>query len=168
MTAPSYLCSLCILSYLTVAALSTIHREVTVTLCSSVDIQCSDKPWNMTISVIWSVVPRKGERCTIGSATGSRFVDTCQDGKTQRNTNGGVPYLHIPHIGFKDEGIYTCNAKFKKGSFRINTSISIKEKEENTVVTCYGTSSLEPYLPATSVAPLSTQMFCIKEVKSGT
>ncbi|KAI1899876.1 hypothetical protein AGOR_G00066280 [Albula goreensis] len=135
MTDRSYLCSIFVFTYLTVAALATISladKAIKVPLGRTVDIYCSNKPWNVTMSVIWTVTPVRGKKCTIGSAIESRFVDTCQDGKIQRDTPDGIPYLHIPRVRLKDEGIYLCTATYFKGSYQLRTRLSVKEVEETT------------------------------------
>ncbi|KAJ8350804.1 hypothetical protein SKAU_G00259340 [Synaphobranchus kaupii] len=173
MAAPSFLCGPCVFVQLILLPLSTtgrVDRHVTATLGSGLRLTCSTKPWSETISAIWEVDLKTGGKCTVGTGPRSRFVDTCQDGKTQLDTPDGVPYLHIPDIQLKDEGIYSCLARLKKGLFRLKTRVTIeattealiphKIKEEG--ITVKG----KHY--ASSVAPesQSSQMFCIKEVKS--
>ncbi|KAM8749501.1 cell surface glycoprotein CD200 receptor 1-B-like isoform 1-T1 [Acanthopagrus schlegelii] len=110
---------------------------------SDVDLTCSNKTWNETLYVIWTIQLKYRNECQISSDDGGRGVDTCNDGKSLTYTSSTQSYLHIPDFTNGDEGVYKCESVYKGGSerYEINVAITVPprtsvwfEQQDNKVV----------------------------------
>ncbi|CAI5655800.1 unnamed protein product [Oreochromis niloticus] len=79
--------------------------------------------WNETFYVIWKI-KLINKTCEINFDSYGRNSDTCNDGKSLRNTSSAQPYLHIPKFSEDDVGIYTCEFAYRGGS--TNCEIHVK------------------------------------------
>ncbi|XP_061925030.1 cell surface glycoprotein CD200 receptor 1 isoform X1 [Entelurus aequoreus] len=91
---------------------------------SEVKLNCSDKSWREMIYVIWNL-ELLHKQCKIASTVDGQPENTCNDGKTLRNTSQAQQYLHIPHFSSDDVGLYKCELAFNGGSKTCNISVSI-------------------------------------------
>lgn len=90
---------------------------------SDANLTCSNKMWNETFYVIWKI-KLINKTCEINFDSYGRNSDTCNDGKSLRNTSSAQPYLHIPKFSEDDVGIYTCEFAYRGGS--TNCEIHVK------------------------------------------
>ncbi|XP_068457860.1 cell surface glycoprotein CD200 receptor 1 [Clinocottus analis] len=112
---------------------------------SQVKLTCSSKTWNETMFVVWSITLKTKETCTIAFNNGSG-VDTCNDGKSLRNTSSFSSYLHIPNFSDNDEGLYKCESVYTGGNdnraFQVtiivppSTSVWLDHKDNKMVAVC--------------------------------
>ncbi|XP_041663809.1 cell surface glycoprotein CD200 receptor 1-A-like isoform X2 [Cheilinus undulatus] len=86
-------------------------RNVSFNQGSAVNLTCSNKTWKDTMFVTWEI----NKQCRIAFLPGGESVDTCNDGKSLRNTSSFQSYLHIPKFSKKDEGVYKCESPYKGG-----------------------------------------------------
>ncbi|XP_030283331.1 cell surface glycoprotein CD200 receptor 1-A-like isoform X2 [Sparus aurata] len=109
---------------------------------SDVNLTCSNKTWNETLYVIWTIQMKYRIECKISLDDGDRRVDTCKDGKSLY-TSSTQSYLHIPAFTNGDEGVYKCESVYKGGidRYEINVAITVPprisawlEKEDNKMV----------------------------------
>ncbi|XP_073330156.1 cell surface glycoprotein CD200 receptor 1-like isoform X2 [Pagrus major] len=124
-------------------SLGPVVRHSAFNEWSDVDLTCSNKTWDETLYVIWTIQLKYKDECKISLDDGGRRVDTCNDGKSLRNTSSDRPYLHIPNFTNGDEGVYKCESVYKGGSVRyeINVAITVPpsisawfEQEDNKMV----------------------------------
>ncbi|KAM8749065.1 cell surface glycoprotein CD200 receptor 1-B-like [Acanthopagrus schlegelii] len=92
---------------------------------SDVYLTCSNKTWNETLYVIWTIQLKYRNECQISSDDGGRGVDTCNDGKSLTYTSSTQSYLHIPDFTNGDEGVYKCESVYKGGSKRYEINVAI-------------------------------------------
>ncbi|XP_030283313.1 cell surface glycoprotein CD200 receptor 1-like isoform X2 [Sparus aurata] len=109
---------------------------------SDVNLTCSNKTWNETLYVIWTIQLKYRNECKISLDDGGRRVDTCKDGKSLY-TSSTQSYLHIPNLTNGDEGVYKCESVYEGGidRYEINVAITVPprisawlEKEDNKMV----------------------------------
>ncbi|XP_056244517.1 cell surface glycoprotein CD200 receptor 1 isoform X1 [Seriola aureovittata] len=104
---------------------ANVTRYLEFNLGSDANLNCSDKTWNETIYVIWTI-KSNNKSCKISiSDKGGDSMDSCNDGKSLRNTSRSQSYLHIPNFSVKDVGIYTCEQTFKAGLEAYGTNVTI-------------------------------------------
>ncbi|XP_036964664.1 cell surface glycoprotein CD200 receptor 1-A-like isoform X2 [Acanthopagrus latus] len=92
---------------------------------SDVDLTCSNKTWNETLYVIWTIQLKYRNECQISLDDRGRGVDTCKDGKSLTYTSSTQSYLHIPDFTNGDEGVYKCESVYKGGSERYEINVAI-------------------------------------------
>ncbi|XP_022596651.1 cell surface glycoprotein CD200 receptor 1 [Seriola dumerili] len=104
---------------------ANVTRHLDFNIGSDVNLKCSDKTWNETIYVIWTIkLNYKWCRIAI-SDNGGDSNDSCNDGKSLRNTSTSQSYLHIPNFSIHDVGIYRCEQAFKAGVEAYGTNVTI-------------------------------------------
>ena len=86
---------------------------------------CSNKTWNETLYVIWTIQLKYRNECQISLDDRGRGVDTCKDGKSLTYTSSTQSYLHIPDFTNGDEGVYKCESVYKGGSERYEINVAI-------------------------------------------
>ncbi|XP_053295035.1 cell surface glycoprotein CD200 receptor 1-B isoform X2 [Pleuronectes platessa] len=93
---------------------------------SDVNLSCSDRTWSETLYVIWNMTLRD-RICQVSLSTGEKVRDSCNDGKSLRNTSRAQSYLHIPNISAADVGVYNCNFVYNGGKkdCKINVAITV-------------------------------------------
>ncbi|CAB1448337.1 unnamed protein product [Pleuronectes platessa] len=93
---------------------------------SDVNLSCSDRTWSETLHVIWNMTLRD-RICQVSLSTGEKVQDSCNDGKSLRNTSRAQSYLHIPNISAADVGVYNCNFVYNGGKkdCKINVAITV-------------------------------------------
>lgn len=90
------------------------------------NLACSNKTWDETIFVTWEIfLDYKEKNCKITFAPDDDSKDTCQDGKSLRNTSSSQSYLHIPNFSHKDVGVYKCQSPYKGGSYRVQINVAL-------------------------------------------
>ncbi|XP_041938845.1 cell surface glycoprotein CD200 receptor 1-like isoform X2 [Alosa sapidissima] len=67
------------------------------------------------MEVGWIILPFLALLCPSSSSSAG--------GKTLRNTTNGESYLHIPHFGVKDEGIYSCEIVYRGGAETVTITV---------------------------------------------
>ncbi|XP_005944946.1 cell surface glycoprotein CD200 receptor 1 isoform X1 [Haplochromis burtoni] len=92
---------------------------------SDANLTCTDKMWNETFYVIWKIKLINKTRCEINFDSYGRNSDTCNDGKSLRNTSNSQPYLHIPKFSEDDVGIYTCEFAYRGGATNCEIHVNI-------------------------------------------
>ncbi|KAM9346820.1 cell surface glycoprotein CD200 receptor 1-like [Symphorus nematophorus] len=104
----------------------TVNRNATFNLGTDVNLTCSNKTLNETIYVIWKI-HLKYKKCTISFSDDGQSQDTCNDGKSIRNTSSAQSYLHIPNFSNDDVGVYKCEWVYKGGNeyYEINVAITV-------------------------------------------
>ncbi|KAI3356321.1 hypothetical protein L3Q82_017550 [Scortum barcoo] len=118
---PNHLITMCKYSFL-----FSVVRNVTVSMRTDVNLTCSNKPWSEMMFVTWKIVLKyKDCRIAFNSEGGSQ--DSCNDGKSLRNTSEARSYLHIPNFSNDDIGVYKCEAVYTSGSdsYEINVAIRV-------------------------------------------
>ncbi|XP_019208947.1 cell surface glycoprotein CD200 receptor 1-A isoform X2 [Oreochromis niloticus] len=113
---------------------------------SDVYLTCSDKMWNETFYVIWKINFTNKASCEINFESHGQNTDTCNDGKSLRNTSSAQPYLHIPKFSENDVGIYTCEFAYRGGATNCKIYVKIiatpimkawlEHKDNTTVAVC--------------------------------
>nr|XP_046260804.1 cell surface glycoprotein CD200 receptor 1-B-like isoform X2 [Scatophagus argus] len=103
-----------------------VVRHSAFNLGSDVNLTCSNKTWSEIMFVICTI-NLKSRDCRIGFSNENRKEDSCNDGKSLRNTSRSQSYLHIPKISNEDEGIYKCETVYSGGSesYEINVAITV-------------------------------------------
>nr|XP_046260900.1 cell surface glycoprotein CD200 receptor 1-A-like isoform X2 [Scatophagus argus] len=123
-------------------SLNPVVRHSAFNLGSDVNLTCSNKTWSEMIFVIWTI-NLKSRDCRIGFSNENQKEDSCNDGKSLRNTSRSQSYLHIPKISNDDEGIYKCESVYSGGSesYEINVAITVPptisawlERKDNKIV----------------------------------
>ncbi|KAG7215812.1 hypothetical protein INR49_021935 [Caranx melampygus] len=128
-------------------------RNLAFNLGSDINLTCSDKTWNDALYVIWSI-ELKHKNCKIAfSHNGEASEDSCNDGKSLRNTSMSQSYLHIPNFSAEDVGLYKCEQAVRAGmeTYRINVDITVYpnisawlEVSDNTMVAVCKAESGKP------------------------
>ncbi|XP_068185841.1 cell surface glycoprotein CD200 receptor 1-A [Antennarius striatus] len=97
-------------------------------LGSDVNLTCSHKTWEETFYVIWKL-NLTNKYCNIAFNDDGRHQNSCNDGKSLRNTSSAQSYLHISNFSFNDVGTYDCDSAYKGGNerYRFNISISVPQ-----------------------------------------
>lgn len=108
-------------------SIDTVIRHSAFNLGSNVDLSCSEKTWTETIFVTWSIKLKSGD-CMIGHNSDGRNDDTCNDGKSLRNTSSAQSYLHIPSFSENDVGLYKCESIYNGGGecYEIHVAITVE------------------------------------------
>lgn len=70
--------------------------------------------WNETFYVLWDIEVIN-KTCKIKVNSDGQNIDSCNDGKSIRNTSSTQPYLHIPKFSENDVGVYKCEFAFRGG-----------------------------------------------------
>ncbi|KAL7384689.1 hypothetical protein ABVT39_006836 [Epinephelus coioides] len=92
-----------------------VVRHLTFNLGSEANLTCSNKTWNETIFVTWTLtLKNKNKICRIAFTPGDTS-DYCNDGKSLQNTSRGQSYLHIPNFSNDDVGDYRCESVYNGG-----------------------------------------------------
>lgn len=99
-------------------------RHSAFNLGSDVNLICSNKTLSDTIYVIWKI-HLKHKYCTIAFSMHDPIKDTCDDGKSLRNTSSAQSFLHIPNFSSADVGTYTCESAYKGGSDNHEINVAI-------------------------------------------
>ncbi|XP_041938836.1 cell surface glycoprotein CD200 receptor 1-like isoform X1 [Alosa sapidissima] len=86
------------------------------------NISCSNRTWSDALHFIWKI-NISGVNCLISESTKNPPHNNCTGGKTLRNTTNGESYLHIPHFGVKDEGIYSCEIVYRGGAETVTITV---------------------------------------------
>ncbi|KAK1902561.1 Cell surface glycoprotein CD200 receptor 1-A [Dissostichus eleginoides] len=76
--------------------------------------------------VIWDI-ERNTKSCRIAFNDNGQKEDSCDDGKSLKNTSSSQSYLHIPKFSKDDVGVYKCNHVYNGGSenYEINVTITV-------------------------------------------
>ncbi|XP_008296969.1 cell surface glycoprotein CD200 receptor 1 [Stegastes partitus] len=101
-----------------------VRRNAMFNPGSDVNLTCSSKMWNETLFVIWKL-DLTYKKCDISFSNDGRNGDSCNDGKSLRNTSSAQSYLHIPNFSTRDVGLYTCESVFKGGNENYIISVAI-------------------------------------------
>ncbi|XP_070771309.1 cell surface glycoprotein CD200 receptor 1 [Enoplosus armatus] len=103
-----------------------VVRNSAFNVGSDVNLTCSNKTWNEMMYVIWEIT-LKYSVCKIGFDNDGRIKDSCNDGKSLRNTSSAQSYLHIPNFSNYDVGVYKCESVYRGGSedYQINVAITV-------------------------------------------
>uniref|UniRef100_A0A3B5AZM7 Ig-like domain-containing protein n=1 Tax=Stegastes partitus TaxID=144197 RepID=A0A3B5AZM7_9TELE len=104
-----------------------VRRNAMFNPGSDVNLTCSSKMWNETLFVIWKL-DLTYKKCDISFSNDGRNGDSCNDGKSLRNTSSAQSYLHIPNFSTRDVGLYTCESVFKGGNENYIISVAITGK----------------------------------------
>lgn len=144
-----FLFFLCLSAFFVYTSKSIIHtsflfperRNELFSNGSDANLTCTDKMWNETFYVIWKIKLINKTRCEINFDSHGRNSDTCNDGKSLRNTSNSQPYLHIPKFSEDDVGIYTCEFAYRGGATNCEIHVNITGRTSViTLVTHLGTS----------------------------
>ncbi|XP_047225839.1 cell surface glycoprotein CD200 receptor 1-B-like [Girardinichthys multiradiatus] len=65
--------------------------------------------------VIWNI-ELKHKTCRISFSDKDQSIDSCNDGKSLRNTSAGQSYLHIPNFSADEVGVYRCESVYTGGN----------------------------------------------------
>ncbi|KAF3843153.1 hypothetical protein F7725_002002, partial [Dissostichus mawsoni] len=76
--------------------------------------------------VIWDI-ERNTKSCRIAFNDNGQKEDSCDDGKSLKNTSSSQSYLHIPKFSKDDVGVYKCNHVYNGGNenYEINVTITV-------------------------------------------
>lgn len=131
------------MNYTTAVVKANATRNLAFNLGSDINLTCSDKTWNESLFVIWTI-ELKHKMCKVAfSNNGEASRDSCNDGKSLRNTSTSQSYLHIPNFSANDAGVYKCEQAVRAGmeTYRINVAITVQptttawlEVRDNTMV----------------------------------
>ncbi|XP_044072740.1 cell surface glycoprotein CD200 receptor 1-A isoform X2 [Siniperca chuatsi] len=107
-----------------------VVRNLAFNVGSDVNLTCSDKTWNDTIFVIWTIalkIMKANETCKIAFSNDGQSKDSCNDGKALRNTSSAQSYLHIPNFSNYDVGVYKCESVYTGGNedYEIHVAITV-------------------------------------------
>ncbi|XP_069010124.1 cell surface glycoprotein CD200 receptor 1-A isoform X1 [Embiotoca jacksoni] len=102
------------------------HRYSAFNLGSDGNLTCSDKTWTETMFVIWTI-QLKHKKCEISISNDGQNRDSCNDGKSLRNTSSAQSYLHIPNFSANDIGDYMCESVYSGGNenYKIHVAITV-------------------------------------------
>ncbi|KAM3607516.1 uncharacterized protein V6R79_009089 [Siganus canaliculatus] len=92
---------------------------------SDANLTCIDKTWSQTIYIIWTIKSKVSE-CKISLSDQGKSTDTCNDGKSLRNTSSSQSYLHIPNFSADNVGEYKCEFAYKGGHKNILINVDIR------------------------------------------
>lgn len=67
------------------------------------------------IYVIWNI-DLKNNGCKISHGDSVKSQNTCNDGKSLKNTSRAQAYLYIPYFSINDVGVYKCEAAYTGGA----------------------------------------------------
>ncbi|XP_058510790.1 cell surface glycoprotein CD200 receptor 1-A [Solea solea] len=110
-----WICVAVILLVSKVWSLDSGIQNVTFNLGSDANLTCSDKSWNETIYVIWTI-QLKHRTCKIAWKYGVPDMNNCSDGKSLGKNSKAQFYLSIPNFSTEDVGIYKCESVFSGGN----------------------------------------------------
>ncbi|XP_031725308.1 cell surface glycoprotein CD200 receptor 1 [Anarrhichthys ocellatus] len=96
-------------------SMDTAVRHLDFNQGSEVNLTCSNKTWNEMLFVIWDIQFQTKKECRISFNNGTND-DSCNDGKSLRNTSSALSYLHIPNFSDTDEGRYECESVYTGGN----------------------------------------------------
>ncbi|XP_075963191.1 cell surface glycoprotein CD200 receptor 1 [Anarhichas minor] len=96
-------------------SMDTAVRHLAFNQGSEVNLTCSNKTWNEMLFVIWEIRFQTKKECRISFNNGTND-DSCNDGKSLRNTSSALSYLHIPNFSDTDEGRYKCESVYTGGN----------------------------------------------------
>lgn len=109
----------------TILSFFSVVRNLTFNVGSDVNLTCSNKTWSETMYVFWKI-NLKYKGCKIAFSNEGRSEDSCNDGKSLRNTSRAQSYLRIPNFSNDDVGVYRCESVYIGGSedYEINVAIT--------------------------------------------
>ncbi|XP_054871053.1 cell surface glycoprotein CD200 receptor 1-A isoform X2 [Amphiprion ocellaris] len=126
-------------------SLEKVKRNTSFNLGSDGNLTCSSKPWNETLFVIWTL-DLKYRKCRISFNNDGRSENSCNDGKSLRNTSSAQSYLHIPNFSADDIGLYKCESVYTGGNENYEilvaitvppqVSIRLERKDNKMVAVC--------------------------------
>ncbi|XP_040912920.1 cell surface glycoprotein CD200 receptor 1-B isoform X2 [Toxotes jaculatrix] len=96
-------------------ALPVHVKNLAFNLGSDVNLTCSNKTWNEIMFVIWEI-QLESHNCKIAFNNDGQGEDSCNDGKSLRNTSSYQSYLHIPSFSTSDVGVYKCELVYNGGT----------------------------------------------------
>uniref|UniRef100_A0A3Q1EKR5 Cell surface glycoprotein CD200 receptor 1-like n=1 Tax=Acanthochromis polyacanthus TaxID=80966 RepID=A0A3Q1EKR5_9TELE len=108
-------------------SLDKVRRNASFSLGSNGNLTCSSKPWNETFYVIWNL-DLKLQKCKIALNDDGRSENSCNGGKSLRNTSSAQSYLQILNFSADDVGLYTCESAFKGGNENYEIHVAIIER----------------------------------------
>ncbi|XP_047225835.1 cell surface glycoprotein CD200 receptor 1-like isoform X1 [Girardinichthys multiradiatus] len=92
-----------------------VTKKAVFSLGSNVDLYCSNMTWTEIMFVIWNI-ELKHKTCRISFSDKDQSIDSCNDGKSLRNTSAGQSYLHIPNFSADEVGDYRCESVYHGGN----------------------------------------------------
>ncbi|KAM4731147.1 cell surface glycoprotein CD200 receptor 1 [Anableps anableps] len=103
---------------------AAVNRKAVFNLGSDANLTCSLKTWTKTMFVIWNI-ELKHKTCRISFSKESYNTDSCNDGKSIRNTSTDQSYLHIPKFSASDIGVYTCESVYTGGNENYKIEVDV-------------------------------------------
>ncbi|XP_067459860.1 cell surface glycoprotein CD200 receptor 1 isoform X2 [Thunnus thynnus] len=100
-----------------------VVRNESFILGSNVSLTCSNESASKIMYVLWNIKLKSGP-CRIAHNNDGQSEDSCNDGKSLRNTSTTM-YLHIPNFSNDDVGIYLCETVYTGGADNHNISVDI-------------------------------------------
>ncbi|XP_044208963.1 cell surface glycoprotein CD200 receptor 1-B-like isoform X1 [Thunnus albacares] len=91
-----------------------VVRNASFNLGSDVNLTCSNEPRSEVMFVLWKI-ELKYKECSIAHNNDGQSEDSCNDGKSLRNTPTAL-YLHIPNFSNDDVGVYQCETVYIGGA----------------------------------------------------
>ncbi|XP_042263918.1 cell surface glycoprotein CD200 receptor 1-B-like [Thunnus maccoyii] len=91
-----------------------VVRNASFNLGSDVGLTCSNELRSEVFFVLWKI-ELKYKECSIALSNDGQSKDSCNDGKSLRNTST-APYLHIPNFSNDDVGVYLCDTVYTGGA----------------------------------------------------
>ncbi|XP_045910228.1 cell surface glycoprotein CD200 receptor 1-B-like isoform X1 [Micropterus dolomieu] len=130
-----------------------VVRNEAFNVGSDVNLTCSNKTWNEMMYVIWTIdMKYNPEECKIAFDTEGRSDDSCEDGKSLRNTSSAQSYLHIPNFSDYDVGVYKCESVYRRlnENYEIHVAITVppsisawlERKDNRMVAVCKAESGI--------------------------
>ncbi|XP_068614742.1 cell surface glycoprotein CD200 receptor 1-A-like [Brachionichthys hirsutus] len=101
-----------------------VVRHSAFNLGSDANLTCSNKTRAETFYVIWNL-NLTDKFCKIAFSNDGRHENSCNDGKTLRDTASAQSFLHISNFSSDDVGTYTCQSAYKGGGDRHEFKVSI-------------------------------------------
>ncbi|KAM6956057.1 cell surface glycoprotein CD200 receptor 1 isoform 2-T2 [Lycodopsis pacificus] len=105
-------------------SMDTAVRHLAFNQGTEVNLTCSNKTWNEMLYVIWNIQFQTKKECRISFNNGTNH-DSCNDGKSLRNTSSALSYLHIPNFSDTDQGRYDCESVYTGGNDNLAIHVAI-------------------------------------------
>ncbi|XP_060909463.1 cell surface glycoprotein CD200 receptor 1-B isoform X3 [Labrus mixtus] len=103
-----------------------VHRNALFNQGRDVNLTCSERTWNETFYIIWEIT-LKNKICKISLNSDGGSEDSCNDGKSLRNTSSSQSYLRISKFSNNDVGVYKCQSPYRGGTvdviINVNTTV---------------------------------------------
>nr|XP_020509112.1 cell surface glycoprotein CD200 receptor 1 isoform X1 [Labrus bergylta] len=122
-----------------------VYRNALFNQGRDVNLTCSERTWNETFYIIWEI-KLKNKICKISFNSDGGSEDSCNDGKSLRNTSSSQSYLHISKFSNNDVGVYKCQSPYRGGTvdviINVNTTVCptvtmrVKHEDNKTVAVC--------------------------------